>query len=323
MLIMQKTEYVKFICQYCGKEFERTARSVRRCNKIGQEIKYCSRECANHGRDTRVEKVCPVCGKTFLMQKRLVKENSFKGGHTCSPECAAKRSEEANSPVEIKCAGCGKIFTVTKSYYNKQLKRGQNVRYCSKKCVSLSANTIEVSCNVCGKKFKINKTKLSANGNSCSWKCRKQYLDSLKHNVTCKYCGKEFTVNNYMFEHSLSKEFHCSMDCKRASLHKEKETYLDVAHTLRTSPQYKEWRKKVFSRDNYTCQECGTKSENIHAHHLRMLYDIAKEKEFNIQEILESKEFNDVDNGITLCSNCHHDKHLFVQRDEKGRFMPL
>ena len=39
-----------------------------------------------------------------------------------------------------------------------------------------------------------------------------------------------------------------------------------------------------------------------------------------IDDIINSKEFNDISNGITLCSNCHALEHPFVQRDEKGRF---
>jgi 5-methylcytosine-specific restriction endonuclease McrA len=53
-----------------------------------------------------------------------------------------------------------------------------------------------------------------------------------------------------------------------------------------------EWRNKVFERDDYTCQVCGTKNITLNAHHLDG-YHWAIDKRFN------------VNNGVTLCFNCH------------------
>lgn len=60
---------------------------------------------------------------------------------------------------------------------------------------------------------------------------------------------------------------------------------------IRRSPQYYQWRKKVFTRDNYTCQECGSK-EKINGHHIKPILDYP--------ELIF-----DVTNGITLCETCH------------------
>lgn len=65
--------------------------------------------------------------------------------------------------------------------------------------------------------------------------------------------------------------------------------------------QYKEWRKSVFERDNYTCQKCGKKSGNgktvvIHPHHIKSFTYYPELRYF-------------VDNGITLCVPCHHQTH--------------
>ena len=52
-----------------------------------------------------------------------------------------------------------------------------------------------------------------------------------------------------------------------------------------------EWHEEVFKRDNYTCQECGSKKQ-LHAHHIipvRCCPWLAV----------------DIDNGITLCKDCH------------------
>jgi len=63
---------------------------------------------------------------------------------------------------------------------------------------------------------------------------------------------------------------------------------------------YKEWRNEVYKRDNYTCQCCGDKKrKNIVAHH-KDSYGWAYDKRIQ------------VDNGITLCQQCHSfDKDSF------------
>lgn len=64
----------------------------------------------------------------------------------------------------------------------------------------------------------------------------------------------------------------------------------------RLIPENKEWRKKVYTRDYWTCQICGRKNMGINAHHL-MGYNKYPKLRFKI------------DNGITLCSDCHKNFH--------------
>ena len=63
----------------------------------------------------------------------------------------------------------------------------------------------------------------------------------------------------------------------------------------RNDPRLKEWRTKVFERDNFTCQHCLQKGY-LHAHHI-----VPFSQDF-------SKAF-DLDNGITLCVECHEKVH--------------
>lgn len=86
-------------------------------------------------------------------------------------------------------------------------------------------------------------------------------------------------------------------------------TSLDRA--IRTSALYKQWRKSVFERDDYTCQKCGARSRagahvRIHAHHI---YQFARLLQDHNVECVEDARICDalwcIDNGLTLCRRCH------------------
>lgn len=64
----------------------------------------------------------------------------------------------------------------------------------------------------------------------------------------------------------------------------------------RNSAQYKKWRKSVFERDGYTCRKCGVKSKNLQAHHIVRFCDNPKLR-------------FDINNGLTLCKECHKKVH--------------
>jgi hypothetical protein len=59
----------------------------------------------------------------------------------------------------------------------------------------------------------------------------------------------------------------------------------------RNNKKNTDWRKEVFKRDNYTCQECGQKGY-IEAHHIKRWVDYP-----NLRY--------DINNGKTLCKSCH------------------
>jgi predicted restriction endonuclease len=57
--------------------------------------------------------------------------------------------------------------------------------------------------------------------------------------------------------------------------------------------EYKQWRKKVFQKDKFTCQNCGDKiGGNLEAHHIK--------PRFLFPELIF-----DINNGQTLCKDCH------------------
>lgn len=58
------------------------------------------------------------------------------------------------------------------------------------------------------------------------------------------------------------------------------------------------WSRAVLARDRYTCQHCGAKGQGVrlHAHHIKKWEDYPE-----LRFIL--------DNGTTLCHNCHAAEH--------------
>jgi len=64
---------------------------------------------------------------------------------------------------------------------------------------------------------------------------------------------------------------------------------LQIRHSL----EYKNWRRKVFERDDYTCQWCGTRGGYIEADHIKP-FALFPELRFELT------------NGRTLCRPCHN-----------------
>lgn len=75
---------------------------------------------------------------------------------------------------------------------------------------------------------------------------------------------------------------------------------------VRNMTEYKLWRLKIFERDKFTCQTCGQKGGNLNADHIKPLSILlSSHKIKNIEVARKCRELWHLDNGRTLCKNCH------------------
>lgn len=140
-------------------------------------------------------------------------------------------------------------------------------------------------CNVCNIEFK----KLS-NGQKRCHECR---------HIICLYCKKKFIPDNSTLNHKF-----CSRKCKSKiqvgfePIHLQKNRGKKPrTYHLRKRDKHggvfdREWREKIFKRDNFTCQFCGQRGGRLQADHIKPY------KEFpELRHVLS--------NGRTLCIDCH------------------
>lgn len=71
---------------------------------------------------------------------------------------------------------------------------------------------------------------------------------------------------------------------------------LSERNILKKKPEYINWRKSVFERDNFTCRRCDQVGSELNAHH------IYSWKDFPLLRY-------EIWNGFTLCIACHNYVH--------------
>lgn len=92
---------------------------------------------------------------------------------------------------------------------------------------------------------------------------------------------------------------------------------------IRKSDKYIDWRNQVYERDNYTCRWCGDRGD-INADHITPFSYILEDHQIGtLKEAKECDNLWDLDNGRTLCVECHKSTPTYLvneRYDEKTLF---
>ena len=98
---------------------------------------------------------------------------------------------------------------------------------------------------------------------------------------------------------------------KREKCHFWKGGITSLNRAIRTTFEYRQWRCDIFTRDDFACQECEARSGKgkvvyLEAHHIKEFNKMIEENKIKtLEEALNCEELWNINNGITLCRECH------------------
>lgn len=197
--------------------------------------------------------------------------------------------KNAYSDIEVMCIVHNNTFHTK---YSKLLK-GYGCVECAKESfyqkrsldihkITTDLKRINPTLKILDKTYKNNKAKINVECEVCGYKFQSNW-SKLKIGRGCKQCAykKRIGAGNPSYNPNLTDE-------ERSM----RRLYLRGESMIK-------FREGVFKRDNYTCQICKKRGNKLNAHHLN-----------GYHWFLEGRY--DVNNGVTLCENCHkkfHDKY--------------
>jgi hypothetical protein len=154
---------------------------------------------------------------------------------------------------------------------------------------------------------------------SILWNYKEEIIKMYENNYSCIDIGKKYNVNHNTINRFLRKngikirKYQTEKEkLKRSTSQKGSKSYnwkggKSILHqNIRNTFQYRQWRCDIFYRDGFTCQKCFKKGGVLNSHHIKELNKIILEYNIkSIEEALNCEELWNINNGITLCKECH------------------
>ena len=203
---------------------------------------------------------------------------------------------------------------------------------------------IKTNCDYCNTEISVKKSQFErANLHFCNIKCKHNYNKENKfwgkehsynyqgeQEVICINCGSNFLISagQYNAGNKFRKgNFCCSKKCvgqwnkqnssgensvrwgveglRGESNPSWKGGITPFIKAIRLCGEYYKWKNKVLERDNYKCSNCNS-TMNLIVHHKKRLIDMVNYYELkNMEQARDCTELWNIDNGITLCIDCH------------------
>lgn len=159
-----------------------------------------------------------------------------------------------------------------------------------------------VTCSQCGVGFP--KPQCWAKRTSKHFCSRACYAASMVNKISavCKICSSVFTLH----PSDLKKYSTCGKACSLKARRDDRNGNWRGGVTSgrkksMSTAKYKQWRRSVFERDNFTCVDCGHRGGDLEAdhikqwaHHPRLRYAVS--------------------NGATKCKECHRERKSHHRR---------
>ena len=80
-----------------------------------------------------------------------------------------------------------------------------------------------------------------------------------------------------------------------------------LVQQIRHCFKYRQWRSDIFTRDDFICQKCGIRGGKLEADHFPKMFSTIfhENKIISFGQAESCEEFWNLNNGRTLCRNCH------------------
>lgn len=195
-------------------------------------------------------------------------------------------------PLERVCEGCGKTYTTSISHR-------KTSRFCSKSCAKTGEHH-------------------HFYGKEGPTKGQSTWIKGLTKNSDSRVAAMAEKVSAIH-----KQQFRDGTRSNRGALNpnwkspEKRKTYLN--HALRQTDKYVKWRFAVFQRDNFRCTKCGDTTKAFNADHIKRFADLLTIHNITtIEEGLECSELWNLENGQTLCVDCHRKTETYGSRKPKS-----